>query len=177
MADDLHRTVRIMGIDPGLRVTGYGVIALTSNRLSLVEAGVVRSHAEAPLSERLDALYLGMGEAMDDLSPDVIAVEELYSHYGHPRTAILMGHARGVVLLAAARRGLPLTSYAPTAVKRALTGSGQAGKEMVQRAIRERLGLSIVPQPADVADALAVAVCHAQRTLLRASSRAAVVSP
>ena len=97
---------------------------------------------------------------MEQFAPEVVAVEQLYAHYKHPRTAILMGHARGVLFLAAAEKGLDVVSYSATRVKKTVTGSGRASKEQVQRTIQRELGLAQVPEPPDVADALAVALCH-----------------
>jgi crossover junction endodeoxyribonuclease RuvC len=97
---------------------------------------------------------------IDQFHPQVVAVEQLYAHYQHPRTAILMGHARGVILLAAGQRNLPLVSYNATRIKKTITGNGRASKEQIQRTIERELGLDKTPEPPDVADALAVALCH-----------------
>jgi len=129
----------------------------------VVEAGIVSAPAgpSLPLGERIKTIYASMCEIIWRLKPDVMAVEQLYSHYAHPRTAILMGHARGVIFLAAAAHGVPVVSYSATQVKKSLTGNGHAGKEQMQRMIKNVLGLSKPPSPPDVADALAVALCHA----------------
>jgi len=153
--------VRVLGVDPGLDTTGYGCIDTAERGApSLVEGGVVRSDSSLPLAGRLRDLYLGLAEVCDDLRPDIVCVEELYAHYGHPRTAILMGHARGVLFLAAAQRDIPVVSYGATRVKKALTGHGRATKEQMQAMVQSALSLSAPPQPADVADAIAVALCH-----------------
>ncbi|MFP4058737.1 MAG: crossover junction endodeoxyribonuclease RuvC [Candidatus Brocadiia bacterium] len=152
--------MRILGIDPGLQVTGYGLVAATGARARVVEAGVVRTDEAEPLAERIRTLHEAVARIVGQLAPEVIAVEELYSHYRHPATAILMGHARGVVFLAAAQAGVPVVSYAATRIKKSLTGQGRASKEQVQRMVRSRLGLRQMPRPPDVADALAVALCH-----------------
>ncbi len=153
---------RVLGIDPGLNVTGYGVIRFhRQGNLSLVEAGVLRGgDARRPLGDRLLALRDGLTEVIDSLRPDAVAVEDLYSHYQRPRTAILMGHARGVLWLTAADRQRPIFHYSATRVKRVLTGNGRASKSQVQRAIAGLLALPDVPEPPDVADALAIAACH-----------------
>ena len=154
---------RILGLDPGLQTTGYGVIEITADGPRVVEAGVVRSsegRAKHEMAERVKALYDGVVEVLDQWSPGSIAIEQLYAHYEHPRTAILMGHARGVFLLAGAQRGLPVLSYAATQVKKLITGHGHAGKEQMQYTIMRELGLTAMPEPPDVADALAVALCH-----------------
>ena len=152
--------LRILGIDPGLNITGYGVLEFDNGRLRLCEAGVVRGKARASLTKRLVEIHEGVSEVIAGLHPDMMALEELYSHYERPRTAILMGHARGVICLAAAEAGIPIEHYAATQIKRILTGSGRAPKSQVQRAIQRELGLEAVPDPPDVADALAVALCH-----------------
>jgi len=157
---DLRMSLRILGIDPGLNITGYGVLEAAEGRLQLCEAGVVRGKSHAPLSQRVLEIHAGVSEVISALRPDVMALEELYSHYERPRTAILMGHARGVICLAAAQAGLAVVHYSATQVKKILTGSGRASKVQVQRAIQRELGLDAVPQPPDVADALAVALCH-----------------
>lgn len=151
---------RILGIDPGLNTTGYGVLAVQGGRLQLCEAGVVRGRTRGSLTARLNQIYEGVAEVIESLRPDVMALEELYSHYGRPRTAILMGHARGVICLAAVRSGIEVVHYSATQIKRILTGSGRASKGQVQRAIQRELALPALPEPADVADALAIALCH-----------------
>lgn len=154
--------MRILGVDPGLDTTGYGCVeAAPGTTPALLEGGVIRSDAKAPLERRLRDLYEGLAEVCRDLCPDAVVVEELYAHYAHPRTAILMGHARGVLYLAAGRQDLPVASYAATRIKKSLTGSGRASKAQVQASIASALGLAGPPEPADVADALAAALCHA----------------
>ncbi len=151
---------RILGIDPGLNITGYGVLEVEGGRLQLCEAGVVRGKSRGSLTKRLLEIHNGVAEVIAGLRPDVMAIEELYSHYKRPRTAILMGHARGVICLAAAQAGVPVTHYSATQIKRILTGSGRAPKSQVQQSIQRELSLAEVPEPPDVADALAVALCH-----------------
>lgn len=153
-------TTRILGIDPGLNTTGYGVIDVKGNSLSLVEGGVVRSRRTDTLSVRLKSLHDGITDVVQSLKPDGISIEQLYSHYERPRTAILMGHARGVLVLAASQNEIPLYDYAATQVKRLLTGSGRAPKNQVQFAVMHQLGLAEPPEPNDIADALAIAMCH-----------------
>lgn len=151
----------ILGIDPGLRITGYGGVRLTGRSLTMIEAGVIRSGESRELAERLRELSAGLRQILAEVQPEAMVVESLYSHYKHPRTAILMGHARGALILAAAERGVPVIAYPATRIKKALTGNGRASKLQVQRAILGTLKMSSLPQPADVADALAVALCHA----------------
>jgi crossover junction endodeoxyribonuclease RuvC len=155
--------LRILGVDPGLNTTGYAVIEELSRAPKLVEAGTIRTaerRAAPDMAERLKTLYDGVIEVIDQLRPTALAVEQLYAHYDHPRTAILMAHARGTILLAAAQRGLSVTSYAATRIKKAITGSGRAGKEQIQLAMLREFRLPKMPEPHDVADALAIALCH-----------------
>jgi crossover junction endodeoxyribonuclease RuvC len=152
--------MRILGIDPGLQTTGYGILQAEHRRLSIVEAGVIRARPAQDLAMRLQELFDGVAELMDALKPDVAAIEELYSHYERPKTAILMGHARGVLILAIGRSGIPVYSYSATQIKRILTGSGRASKLQVQTAVARQLELPRIPEPPDVADALATAICH-----------------
>ena len=160
--------MRILGLDPGLQTTGYGVLTAGPAGVSVLEAGVIRSAetrtATTEMAPRVKALYDGLMEVLDQLKPEVMAVEQLYAHYEHPRTAILMAHARGVFFLAGAQRGLEVISYNATSVKKSVTGHGRAGKEQVQHVIMRELGLKTLPEPHDVSDALAVALCHYYRT-------------
>jgi crossover junction endodeoxyribonuclease RuvC len=151
--------MRILGIDPGLVLTGYGVIELDSARPRLVDGGVIRLKPKAPIADRLVELEVELDRLFDEFNPDMCAVEQLYAHYKHPRTAILMGHARGVIMLVAQRRGAQVREYAANRIKQSLTGHGHASKLQMQRAIQSMCNLRSVPQPPDVADALAVAVC------------------
>ena len=152
--------MRILGIDPGLNTTGYGVLEFNSRQPRLIEAGVVRGKANATLAERVKEIHDGVTDVIASLKPEVMAIEELYSHYDRPTTAILMGHARGVIVLAAAQAGIPVANYPATQVKKTITGNGHAAKWQMQEAIRRELNLPTVPEPPDVADALAIALCH-----------------
>ena len=158
MSDDARD--RILGIDPGLNTTGYGVVKVVDGGLRLCEAGIVRGRSRGSLTARVAEIHAGVAEVIAALEPTVMALEELYSHYARPKTAILMGHARGVICLAGAQAGIPVVHYSATQIKRILTGSGRAPKSQVQRAIQRELGLSQLPEPSDVADALAIALCH-----------------
>ena len=154
---------RILGLDPGLETTGYGLIALTPSGPAVAEAGVVRSAVgrdPADMGDRLKALYDGVCEVLDQWHPAAVAVEQLFAHVEHPRTSVLMAHARGVYFLAAAQRGIPVFSYAATQVKKLVTGHGRATKEQMQFAVMRELGLDKPPEPHDVADALGIALCH-----------------
>lgn len=152
--------MRILGIDPGLNTTGYGVIELAGRQVRLVEAGVVRGRARGDLPARVREIHEGVADVLRALKPAALALEKLYAHYDRPTTAILMGHARGVIVLAAAQAGVPVFDYAATQVKKTLTGAGRAPKSQIQEAIRRELRLAKPPEPPDVADALAIALCH-----------------
>ena len=151
--------MRILGIDPGLRLTGYGVIDYHPFKPSLIDGGVIRLTPKSTLAARLVELEREMISVIEEHKPEIVAVEQLYSHYAHPRTAILMGHARGVILLAAKRKGITIEQFAANRIKRSLTGHGHASKEQMQRAIQSIWNLPAPPDPPDVADALAVALC------------------
>lgn len=161
--------MRVLGIDPGLNITGYGVVERTGRRLAIVEAGVIRpGAAPRPLELRLAALADGLQEVLERFSPAAMSLEEVFSHRSFPLAALWMAHARGVACLAAARAGVPVHSYAATTVKLALVGQGRATKEQVQHMVALRFGLAAPPEPADVADALALAVTHLESTPLAA---------
>jgi crossover junction endodeoxyribonuclease RuvC len=149
----------VCGIDPGLGITGYAVLRGAGGTASIIDAGVCRFDEKPPLHERLLAIQRDISSVFAEHRPDIVAVEQLYSHYKHPRTAILMGHARGVILLAAAEAGSEVRSYSATQIKRYLTGNGRATKMQMQRAVQTTLGLPGLPEPSDVADALAIALC------------------
>ena len=151
----------ILGIDPGLQVCGYAAVEVSNGGEKLLEAGVFRTNEELELGERLSQIAQDCQSLLEKFGPDVVSVEELYSHYKHPKTAILMGHARGVILQKAVEAGAEVRSFSATRIKKALTGNGRAGKEQMQRAIQSMLGLREMPKPADVADAIAVALCCA----------------
>ena len=163
MSQSDRHVPRVLGIDPGLQVTGYAILEARGRSPAVVEAGVIRAaeaRAKTDLPPRLRCLYNGLVEVIDEFRPATMAVEQLYAHYQHPRTAILMAHARGVIFLAAAQRGLTVRSYNATSIKKTVTGSGRASKEQMQRAVQRELGLAKLPEPPDVADALAVALCQ-----------------
>ena len=151
--------MRILGVDPGLRLTGYGVVDYHAFRPKLVDGGVIRLDPKASLADRLVELETELDALVAEHKPDAVAVEQLYSHYAHPRTAILMGHARGVILLTARRRGVRVEQFAANRIKQSLTGHGHASKEQMQRAVQALWNLPEPPDPPDVADALAIALC------------------
>lgn len=149
----------VLGVDPGTAITGYGVVSADGDRLSLMAHGAITTLPSQPLPERLLAIYRSLLTLIESYQPQAMAVEEVF--FGrNVRTAIAVGHARGVVLLAAAQMGLPVFTYTPTAIKQAIIGYGRADKHQVQEMIRMLLALPNVPQPDDVADAVAIAVCH-----------------
>jgi crossover junction endodeoxyribonuclease RuvC len=151
----------VCGIDPGLRRTGYGILRINDyeDTVDVLDAGVIRCAAEGALAIRLAELAAGLDEVLNEHRIDAVAVEQIYSHYQRPRTAILMAHARGVILLEAARRNIHVLHLPSTTVKRNLTGNGRASKEQMQRAVMTVLSLDQIPEPPDVADALAIALC------------------
>jgi len=152
---------RILGVDPGLRSTGYGVIEVCDGTLRLVEGGVLQPRASLTLEQRLVQLHDAMVEVVRATRPACMVVEELWTAYEHPQTAVLMGHARGVLALAAGANGIPVHHLAHAAVKRALVGSGAAKKAQVSGMVVRLLGLTGPPKPDDVSDALALAIAFA----------------
>ena len=157
--------MRVLGIDPGLNVTGYGCVGLAEGQHEpkLIEAGVLRLKSKTPMAFRLVQLHHDLGDLLEQLQPDLMVVEQLFSHYRHVRTSILMGHARGVVLLAAQLKGVALDELLPTEVKKAITGHGHASKLQMQQAVMSQCRLSELPSPPDVADAIAIALCATRR--------------
>jgi len=167
MARTPHATVRVLGIDPGLQITGYAALDFAGREPTLVEAGTIRTDAKADMPRRIAQIHADLAEILGELSPDVVAIEQLYAHYKHPRTAILMAHARGIVLLAAEQAGVAVRNLSATKVKKSLTGNGHASKQQVQRAVQTVFRLPQIPQPPDVADALAIALCAGRRVKAR----------
>ncbi len=149
--------MRILGIDPGLQLCGYAVVEGDS----LIEAGAVRTNAKSAIEVKLNHIAEDIESLLKKFRPEVVAVEQLYSHYAHPRTAILMGHARGVILQSCAAAGIEVRSFSATRIKKSLTGNGRASKQQVQRTIQTILRLPRLPEPPDVADAIAAALCCA----------------
>ncbi len=153
--------MRILGIDPGLETTGYGLIESANGQgLKLIEAGLIRTSLKESLPLRLATVARELQALMTQRRPDLLVVEDLYSHYKTPKPAILMGHVRGVILSQAALHQIPVVSYLPTRVKKAVVGRGHAPKLQLARMVRMRLNLSDGRIPADVSDALAVALCY-----------------
>lgn len=160
--------LRVVGIDPGLKITGYACVHIHTGSIepSLDQAGVFRFKSKDTLEFRLNQLHIDLCELFDETKPHVLAVEKLYAHYAHPRTAIIMGHARGIILLAAEQREIPVVHLPSTEVKKAITGNGHASKDQIQRAVQSQYNLPSLPEPPDVADAIAIATCHARRHAL-----------
>lgn len=157
--------MRILGIDPALGITGYGLIELSGSDLKVIEAGIISSNAKNKIEKRLSEIYIKIAKLIEDTKPHVAILEELYSHYKHPRTSIIMGHARGIICLAIEEKKVPLINYPSTRIKKSITGKGHASKQQVQRTIANLLNLKSLPEPVDVTDALALAVTHAHVSL------------
>jgi crossover junction endodeoxyribonuclease RuvC len=153
------RVERYLGVDPGLNRTGYSVLERSDAGPVLREGGIIRSTRELPLAQRVLEIGKGFREVLDDFEPQAVAVEQVFSMGRNPKTAVLMAHARGVLLMIAAERGVPILHYTPAQIKRLLTGNGRASKEQIQRAVSRELGLETLLEPNDVADASAVALC------------------
>ncbi len=153
-------------MDPGLRITGYGVVSVPDKwdgdtaKARILEAGIVNARVNEGISERLRKIFRSLSEVIEEFKPDVMVIERLYAHYEHPATAILMGHARGVVCLLSGIYEVPLVSIASTHVKKSVTGHGHAKKNQVQRMIQHKFSLAKLPEPPDVADALAIALTY-----------------
>ena len=156
-------TMRVLGIDPGLRMTGYGCVQWQDGRETLVEAGVFKVPQTPPMAHRLQALDAPLRSLIAELKPDHVVVESVFAHRLRGHTSMLMGHARGVILLAIADAGLEAHELAPAEVKKAVAGSGRADKHQMQHAVAAQLQLPELPQPADAADALALALCALRR--------------
>lgn len=165
--------LRVLGIDPALRTTGYGAVERHGERLQLVEAGIVAPNVREPLEQRLCALHAGIQDVIAQTLPDVIVIEDVYATHRNPLTAIMMGHARGVLCLASAQAGIPVRTLGHAHVKRALTGSGAARKTQVGAMVAHLLGLRDAPQPNDVSDALALALAFINLQTHAARIRAA----
>ena len=167
----------ILGVDPGLTVTGYGVIEADGSkgsplsRVKLKEAGVIRTKAKDNISVRLEKIHENLLSVVEEYKPEVLVLEKLYSHYKHPVTSILMGHARGAICLVAGVSRVKLASFPSTRIKKAVTGTGHASKQQVQGMIQGLLRLKEKPEPMDVSDALACALCYVNVELAREKNR------
>ncbi len=152
--------MRILGIDPALSITGYGVIDSDKNRLSLVRAGTIITSSRDNLPERLNKIYAAAIDLVSEFKPQVLVLEKIYVHYRHPTTAYILGQARGIICLACAKGNIPLVEYAATQVKKAIVGRGLASKYQIQRMVAGMLNLKELPKYADVTDALALAIAY-----------------
>jgi len=150
--------MRVLGIDPGMAVMGYGVVEAKDQELIPIDYGVVTTPASARPAQRLRTLYHSLLAIIESQQPSEVAVELFVAR--NLRTALVVGQARGVALLAAANKGLPVAEYTPLQVKQMVSGYGRGSKQQIQEMVRLLLGLDLVPQPDDAADALAVAICH-----------------
>jgi len=151
--------MRILGIDPGIAIVGYGVVDKEGNKYKTISYDAVTTKAHTPLEERLRLVYEGVCEIIKEYKPDAMSIEELFFN-NNAKTALTVGQARGVIILAAVQNNVPVYEYTPLQVKQALTGYGRASKTQMQKMMKSMLGLCEVPKPDDVADALAIAVCH-----------------
>jgi crossover junction endodeoxyribonuclease RuvC len=151
----------ILGVDPGLEITGYGVIEVNGRLIKLKEAGIIKTSHKQKLQDRLIEIYDNLTEVIKETLPDAAVIEKLYSHYKHPVTSILMGHVRGVVYLAIKKNNISLFECPAKAVKKSITGNGNASKEQVARMVQAHLGLKETPSPVDISDALALAITRA----------------
>jgi crossover junction endodeoxyribonuclease RuvC len=150
--------MRILGIDPGLQVTGYGIIE--GGSFKLIEAGIIRTTSNTPVQDRITKIFDEISKIVEEHRPDVLVLEKIYSHYKHPTTAILMGHARATACLVCDKFGIELVNYPSTRIKKAVTGNGHASKHQVQRMVQSLLKLKTAPEPPDVSDALAMAISY-----------------
>ena len=154
--------MRILGVDPGTMTVGYGVVDVAGSKLHAVEYGVIRARRTLDVAQRLAIIQTGIEEVIHRLQPDVFAIEKVFAGKSF-QSALRIGEGRGAALAAAAKAGLPVSNYTPAEVKKSVVGSGRAAKEQVGEMIRVILGLDSVPSPLDASDALAIAICHANR--------------
>ena len=152
--------MKILGVDPALSITGYGLIDVSVSGIVLLEAGVIKTASRDPMASRLLRIYRAMHKLITDTSPQVMVLEKVYVHYGHPTTAFLLGQARGVICLAGVANGLSVAEYAATRIKKAIVGNGRASKSQVQRMVMSELSIRVPPAYTDVTDALALALAH-----------------
>lgn len=150
----------ILGIDPALAVTGYGVIQFDKKQIFLLEAGIVATSSKNTTSQRLDKIFRAIAKLIQETKPEVVVIEKIFSHYRHPTTAYILGQARGVICLAAEREKVPLIEYAATRIKKSIVGRGLASKLQVQKMVAKILQLETLPKYTDVTDALALAIAH-----------------
>ena len=162
---EFSRAMKILGIDPGTVTMGYGVIESREDEIALVDYGALNCPARSPIGERLSYLYNGLLEIISRHQPDVVAIEQPFMAK-NVKSALAVGRAQAVAILAAASRGIPTYEYTPAQIKQRVADYGASTKEQIQEMVKLQLGLSQVPQPNDAADALAVAICHLRETHL-----------
>jgi len=162
--------MKILGIDPALSITGYGLVSVNKKNIALVEAGIIETKPGQLTPQRLDKIYQAIISIINDTRPDVLVLEKLYAHYRHPVTAFILGQARGVICLACANKNIPLVEYAATRVKKAIVGKGLASKYQVKMMVANILGIkeNSLPRNSDVTDALALAIAHSYIMRVRA---------
>ncbi len=153
----------VLGVDPGTRTTGYGVVTAADPRLTLIECGAIHTTGSQSLAERLLEIFEGLTKVIDRVRPDIVCVEGVF-YNRNVRTTVVLGHARGAALLAAAARGIPVAEYPPAEVKNAVAGSGMASKDQVAFMVQKHLSLEQPPAPQDAADGVALALCHLFRS-------------
>lgn len=151
--------MKILGIDPGTAVTGYGVVESISNKYNLVQYGTIKTSAKDPLPIRLHQLFTGLKEVIQQYQPDAVSIESIF-YSENVKTALILGHTRGALITASVEMGLNVDEYSPREVKRSVVGNGNASKEQVQYMIKMLLGLKEIPKPNDAADGCAIAICH-----------------
>jgi crossover junction endodeoxyribonuclease RuvC len=151
--------MRILGIDPGFAIAGYGVVDFASNKFKAIDYGVIKTESNMPFSKRLQRLYLSVNDIIEIYKPDFVSIEELFFNT-NVKTAIAVGHARGAIMLSAENLSVPIYEYTPLQIKQAITGYGRADKAQMQQMVKTLLGLAVIPKPDDAADALAAAICH-----------------
>lgn len=161
--------MRVLGIDPGIATTGYGVVEKQGNRLKVVDFGVITTLAHTPLPRRLSQMAVDLRRVIGDTTPTHVAVEELFFNT-NAKTALIVGQARGVILLVAQESQLDIFGYTPIQVKLGVTGYGRADKNQIQQMVKQLLNLETIPKPDDAADALAIAICHAHSVRLKSLS-------
>lgn len=152
--------MRILGIDPALSITGYGLLDIGHNRMSLIEAGIITTSKKRKTTDRLEKIYCSVKKLITETKPDVLVLEKIYAHHQYHTTSYILGQARGVICLAAAICKVPLVEYASTRVKKAVVGRGLASKYQIQRMVASLMNLKTLPKYTDVTDALALAIAH-----------------
>lgn len=167
-----NRAVRVIGIDPGTAITGWGIVEGDGNDLEMIACGTITTAAGTPLPQRLQTIYRELTEIIEQWQPTTSAIEELFFSK-NAKTALAVGHGRGAAMLALANANLPIDEYKPLEVKQAITGYGGADKGQMQQMVKLLLALDDIPRPDDAADALAVAICHLHSARLRMLSEGA----